>query len=186
MLHGCPPRLLMLAWGGFPTPYKPAWRAATCPSRRSEPAARLRHLGEPAGGRREQQNRRRDHRPLDAASITSDSSQAGGTSPGSSHPIGRCLLDLSVTPTRILRAFPAAQGPSAFRGRSWRSSLPRASPTTSPRPRAWSGARKARHTPGDGAVGTSTATGTLARWRPARRASPNDPARSPARGAQTR
>ena len=34
----------MLAWGGSPTPYKPAWRAATCPSRRSEPAARLRHL----------------------------------------------------------------------------------------------------------------------------------------------
>jgi hypothetical protein len=37
-------RLLMLAWGGFPTPYKPAWRAAACPSRRSEPAAPLRHL----------------------------------------------------------------------------------------------------------------------------------------------
>jgi hypothetical protein len=37
-------RLLMLAWGGFPTPYKPAWRAAACPSRRSQPAARLRHL----------------------------------------------------------------------------------------------------------------------------------------------
>jgi hypothetical protein len=37
-------RLLMLAWGGFPTPYKPAWRAAACPSHRSEPAARLRHL----------------------------------------------------------------------------------------------------------------------------------------------
>ena len=34
----------MLAWGGSPTPYKPAWRAAACPSRRSEPAARLRHL----------------------------------------------------------------------------------------------------------------------------------------------
>ena len=37
-------RLLMLAWGGSPTPYKPAWRAAACPSRRSQPAARLRHL----------------------------------------------------------------------------------------------------------------------------------------------
>src|ERR671910_3723355 len=36
-----PHRLLLLAWGGFPTPYKPAWRAAACPSRRSEPAARL-------------------------------------------------------------------------------------------------------------------------------------------------
>jgi hypothetical protein len=34
----------MLAWGGSPTPYKPAWRAAACPSRRSQPAARLRHL----------------------------------------------------------------------------------------------------------------------------------------------
>jgi hypothetical protein len=34
----------MLAWGGFLTPYEPAWRAAACPSRRSEPAARLRHL----------------------------------------------------------------------------------------------------------------------------------------------
>jgi pimeloyl-ACP methyl ester carboxylesterase len=44
LLHGCPPSLLMLAWGGFPTPYKPAWRAAARPSRRSEPAARLRHL----------------------------------------------------------------------------------------------------------------------------------------------
>jgi hypothetical protein len=39
-----PPRLLMLASGGSPNPYKPAWRAAACPSRRSEPAARLRHL----------------------------------------------------------------------------------------------------------------------------------------------
>jgi hypothetical protein len=29
-----PHRLLMLAWGGFPTPYKPAWRAAACPSHR--------------------------------------------------------------------------------------------------------------------------------------------------------
>src|ERR671911_3186765 len=37
-------RLLMLAWGGSPTPYKPAWRAAACPSRCSEPAARFRHL----------------------------------------------------------------------------------------------------------------------------------------------
>jgi hypothetical protein len=37
-------RLLMLRLGRISDPYKPAWRAAPWPSRRSEPAARLRHF----------------------------------------------------------------------------------------------------------------------------------------------